>query len=184
MSVSREAGKRAKVAVKSNNPSIGAVGTCVGQMGGRIQAVIKELGNEKIDVLEWDQDPKRFIANALKPIKSNIAFDRLQRMREASKTGGALGNVSNIELDLLANSLGNIEQTSDPQVFYRNLVNIERIYTKILNDPVAFSLQEASSEEEFDRLLAEYRNQVGEAEEAGAANFSVGGQTYKIRPKR
>lgn len=69
MSVSREPGKRAKVAVKSNNASIGAVGTCVGHMGARIQAVIKELGFEKIDVLEWDENPKLFIANALKPAK-------------------------------------------------------------------------------------------------------------------
>lgn len=67
MSVAREPGKRAKVAVKTNNPAIGAVGTCVGQMGGRIQNVIKELGNEKIDVLEWDENPRLFIANALKP---------------------------------------------------------------------------------------------------------------------
>lgn len=73
MSVAREPGKRSKVAVKSNNPSIGAVGTCVGHMGGRIQSIIKELGQEKIDVLEWHDDPKYFIANALKPAKiSNV----------------------------------------------------------------------------------------------------------------
>lgn len=69
MSVAREPGKRAKVAVKSNNPTIGAVGTCVGPMGGRIQSIIKELGFEKIDVLEWDNDPVKFISNALKPAK-------------------------------------------------------------------------------------------------------------------
>lgn len=67
MSVAREPGVRAKVAVKTNNPSIGAVGTCVGQMGGRIQTIIKELGNEKIDVLEWHEDIKHFISNSLKP---------------------------------------------------------------------------------------------------------------------
>lgn len=68
-SVARDPGKRAKVAVTSNNPAIGAVGTCVGPMGSRIQSVIKELGAEKIDVLEWDEDPKKFIANAMKPAK-------------------------------------------------------------------------------------------------------------------
>lgn len=66
-SVSRVPGDRAKVAVKTNNPAIGAVGTCVGQMGNRIQSIIKELHNEKIDVLEWDDNIKKFIANALKP---------------------------------------------------------------------------------------------------------------------
>jgi N utilization substance protein A len=71
MAVSRDPGKRAKVAVKSNSPSIGAVGTCVGHMGTRIQAVTKELGREKIDILEWSDDPKTFIAHALKPAKIN-----------------------------------------------------------------------------------------------------------------
>jgi len=75
-SVARDPGKRAKIAVKSNSPTIGAVGTCVGQMGNRIQTIIKELGNEKIDVLEWDSSPKAFIANALKPAKiSQVIID-------------------------------------------------------------------------------------------------------------
>ncbi len=68
-SVSRDPGVRAKVAVKSNNPAIGAVGTCVGHMGGRIQTIIKELFGEKIDVLEWDEKPATFISNSLKPAK-------------------------------------------------------------------------------------------------------------------
>jgi len=74
MSVSREPGVRSKVAVKSNNPAIGAVGTCVGHMGTRIQTVTKELGREKIDVLEWSDEPKLFIANALKPAKVTDIF--------------------------------------------------------------------------------------------------------------
>lgn len=80
--VSREPGKRAKVAVKSHNPSVGAVGTCVGHMGGRIQSVIKELGYEKIDVLEWSENPRVFISNALKPAKiaQVIVTDESQRM--------------------------------------------------------------------------------------------------------
>jgi transcription termination/antitermination protein NusA len=69
MAIAREAGLRSKVAVRSNNSTVGAVGTCVGQMGGRIQAIIKELNGEKIDVLEWDEDPSKFISNALKPAK-------------------------------------------------------------------------------------------------------------------
>ncbi|MCP4050072.1 MAG: transcription termination/antitermination protein NusA [bacterium] len=71
ISVSREPGTRSKVAVKTNNPSIGAVGTCVGQMGSRIQPITKELFYEKIDVLEWNEDPKIFISNALKPAQIN-----------------------------------------------------------------------------------------------------------------
>jgi len=74
--ISRDAGKRAKVAIKTNNSAISAVGTCVGQMGGRIQAIIKEIGSEKIDVLEWDEDPGKFIANSLKPAQiSQVVID-------------------------------------------------------------------------------------------------------------
>lgn len=68
-SVARDAGSRAKVAVMSNNPDIGAVGTCVGKMGSRIQAVIREIGNEKIDIVEWSEDPEVLISNSLKPAK-------------------------------------------------------------------------------------------------------------------
>ncbi|MEK9658090.1 MAG: transcription termination factor NusA [bacterium] len=68
--VSRQAGERAKVAVVSHNPSIGAVGTCVGPMGGRIQTIIEELGGkERIDILEWNENIKTFISNSLKPAK-------------------------------------------------------------------------------------------------------------------
>jgi transcription termination/antitermination protein NusA len=69
MGVAREAGYRSKVAVKSNDSDIGAVGTCVGHMGGRIQNIVKELGNEKIDIIEWDEDTKTYIKNSLKPAK-------------------------------------------------------------------------------------------------------------------
>ena len=69
ISVSRDAGNRAKVSVKSNNENIGAVGTCVGHMGGRIQSIIKEINNEKIDILEWNDKTENYIANSLKPAK-------------------------------------------------------------------------------------------------------------------
>lgn len=69
INISREAGFRSKVAVKSNDSDIGAVGTCVGHMGGRIQNIVKELGNEKIDIIEWNEDTKKYIQNALKPAK-------------------------------------------------------------------------------------------------------------------
>lgn len=66
-SVSRDAGSRSKVAVYSKNPDIDPVGSCVGQKGIRIQNIINELNGEKIDVIEWDEDPAIFIAAALLP---------------------------------------------------------------------------------------------------------------------
>ena len=63
----REAGYRTKLAVHSNRDDVDPVGACVGLKGVRIQAVIKELEGEKIDILKYDPDPKRFIKNALSP---------------------------------------------------------------------------------------------------------------------
>ena len=66
-SISRDAGSRSKVAVYSTNENIDPVGSCVGQKGIRIQNIINELKGEKIDVIEWDEDPAVFISAALLP---------------------------------------------------------------------------------------------------------------------
>lgn len=67
--IAREAGKRTKIAVYSNDKKIGAVGTCVGHMGNRIQNIVRELGPERVDIIEWKNDPVAFINNALSPAK-------------------------------------------------------------------------------------------------------------------
>ena len=66
-SVSRDPGNRSKVAVYSPDPNIDPVGSCVGQKGVRIQNVINELNGEKIDVIEWNEDPSIYIASSLLP---------------------------------------------------------------------------------------------------------------------
>ncbi len=66
----REAGDRAKVAVHSLDPDVDPVGACVGLKGSRVQAIIRELKNEKIDIVRYDEDSSRFIANALNPAKA------------------------------------------------------------------------------------------------------------------
>lgn len=65
--IAREAGARSKVAVAARQPGIDPVGACVGMRGVRIQNVVNELGGEKIDVIEWSEDPAKFVANALSP---------------------------------------------------------------------------------------------------------------------
>ena len=67
--VSREAGSRSKIAVYSNNPDVDAVGACVGMNGARVNAVVDELYGEKIDIVEWNEDPAIFIEHALSPSK-------------------------------------------------------------------------------------------------------------------
>ena len=68
-SISREAGSRTKMAVWSNNSDVDAVGACVGMNGARVNAIVHELRNEKIDIINWSNDPARLIENALSPAK-------------------------------------------------------------------------------------------------------------------
>ncbi len=69
--VAREAGMRSKIAVVSNQDGVDPIGSCVGQKGIRIANIMNELGEEKIDIIEWDEEPEEFVANALSPAKVN-----------------------------------------------------------------------------------------------------------------
>ncbi|MCI7260089.1 MAG: transcription termination factor NusA [Selenomonadales bacterium] len=68
-SVAREPGNRSKIAVWSKDEAVDPVGACVGHRGLRVQAIVDELGSEKIDIVKWSEDPAKFIANALSPAK-------------------------------------------------------------------------------------------------------------------
>lgn len=68
-SIARDAGTRSKVAVSAEDDKIDPVGACIGQKGIRIQAVMNELNGERVDIIEWTEDPKEFIATALQPAK-------------------------------------------------------------------------------------------------------------------
>ena len=86
-SIAREAGSRTKIAVSSTQDGIDPIGACVGQRGTRVQTVMAEIGGEKIDIIEWDEDSVKFIANALSPAKIlNVQLD----MEEKSAKVGVL----------------------------------------------------------------------------------------------
>lgn len=75
-SISREAGSRTKIAVHSNEEDIDAMGSCVGPKGIRVQNIVNELNNEKIDIIKWSKLPEEYIANALSPAKVvNVDID-------------------------------------------------------------------------------------------------------------
>lgn len=81
--VAREAGLRSKVAVYSKESGIDPVGACVGPRGSRVRAVVSELRNEKIDIIQWDPDPARFIAKALSPARvREVYLDEDERQAE------------------------------------------------------------------------------------------------------
>ncbi len=74
VSLAREAGHRSKIAVKANDPSVNAKGACIGELGRRVRAVTEELAGEKIDIIDYDAELPRFVANALSPAKVTSSF--------------------------------------------------------------------------------------------------------------
>ena len=89
--VAREAGFRTKIAVWSNDPKVDPVGACVGLRGARVKNIVRELNNEKVDIIRWSEDPREFVKEALKP-----AEIRSITVNEAAK----VVNVTVDEIDL------------------------------------------------------------------------------------
>jgi N utilization substance protein A len=74
VSLAREAGHRTKIAVRANEPGVNAKGACIGELGQRVRAVTAELNNEKIDIVDYNQDLATFVANALSPAKVTSSY--------------------------------------------------------------------------------------------------------------
>ncbi len=92
-SIAREAGSRSKVAVSSNDNSVDAVATCIGVRGRKIQNITKELGEEKIDIIAWDEDPPTFLINALKNISIvNVVADHKTKSLDVVLTEENISN--------------------------------------------------------------------------------------------
>ncbi|MDI6023942.1 transcription termination factor NusA [Leucobacter sp. UT-8R-CII-1-4] len=82
VSLAREAGHRSKVAVRANQSGINAKGTCIGEMGRRVRAVMSELGEEKIDIVDYSPDLPTFVANALSPSKVTDVFMLNEQLKQ------------------------------------------------------------------------------------------------------
>jgi N utilization substance protein A len=83
MGATREPGSRAKIAVTSKDPDIDPVGACVGMKGSRVQSVVQELRGEKIDIIEYNPDPAKFVCNGLAPaVISKVVIDQANRLME------------------------------------------------------------------------------------------------------
>jgi transcription termination/antitermination protein NusA len=79
--IAREAGFRTKVAVWSSDPKVDPVGACVGMRGARVKNIVRELNNEKVDIIRWSEDPKEFVREALKPAElRSITVDEANKV--------------------------------------------------------------------------------------------------------
>ncbi len=135
--VAREAGERSKVAVESHDDRIDAVGACVGMKGVRIHAIVRELNNENIDVINYSSKPAVFIQRALSPAKlKSVEVD------EATKSATVL-----VDKDQVSLAIG------------RNGQNI-RLASKLTGFEI--NLIKEGGEEEYDMDLGEFREELGE----------------------
>lgn len=148
----REPGYRTKIAVYSNRDDVDPVGACVGLKGVRIQAIIKELEGEKIDILKYDPDPRRFIKNALSPaeVKDVIILDEAKRQ--------ALAIVSDSQFSLAIGKTGQNVRLANRLVDWNIDVKTESQYEEMdisSESRRAVSQlfgEDGSYEEEFSRI--------------------------------
>ena len=141
VSIAREAGDRAKVVVRSTDPNIDPVGTCVGPKGQRVQAIVNELKGENMDIVEWDEDPAVFIANSLNPAQvEDVIFD-IDNPKvctvvvpdyQLSLAIGKRGQNARLAAKLTAHKI-DIKSESDMEEFYANYdeSEVEEIVTEI-----------------------------------------------------
>lgn len=124
MAIAREAGSRTKMAVRANVPHVDPVGACVGINGTRVKNIVNELGNEQIDIVEWDDNPAQLIVNALSPAKvvSAVADEEEKKAKiivSEQQLSLAIGKSGqNVRLAAKLTGYGiDIKSEADPEAF-------------------------------------------------------------------
>ena len=130
--IARDAGSRSKIAVKTNDGRIDPVGACVGMRGSRVQAVSSELGNERIDIIIYDDNPAQLVINALSPAKvESIVMDEDSRSMDIA--------VNEDNLALAIGSRGqNIRLASKLVGWNLNIISNEEAEAKVKVDETEF----------------------------------------------
>lgn len=149
-SIAREAGSRTKIAVYSKNENVDALGACVGQNGYRVNVIVSELGGEKIDVINWSEDPREFIAAALSP--SKVLEVKLNEAEQSAKIV-----VPDHQLSLAIGKEGQNARLSAKLTGWRIDIKSEtqaRETNFLADEPEAEEVEVAEAAEELDALEA------------------------------
>lgn len=168
-SIAREAGARTKIAVYSADEHVDPVGSCVGQKGIRVTTVMSELGNEKIDIIEWSENPTEFISAALSPAKAldvqineaehtasvEVADDQLslaigkggQNVRLAAKLTGWRIDIKGRAGEIVSGSDGETVEVALPEENQTTETDINETQTEANTEAETLPEAEASSEE-------------------------------------
>ena len=163
MAIAREAGDRAKVAVRSRDKNIDPVGTCVGPRGQRVQAIVNELNGENMDIIEWNEDPVVFIQNALSPAQVlKVDFNE--------EAHACIVVVPDNQLSLAIGKRGQNARLAARLTTYKIDIKSESSYADDLEEQAALALEaqaaaEASQEDLAEELPAETLDQAVEVED-------------------
>lgn len=172
--VAREAGSRTKIAVAAADPDVDAVGSCIGQRGVRVQAVVDELNGEKIDIISWSDDPAELIMSALSPAKVEEVY-----INEAEKSAMAI--VPDYQLSLAIGRDGQNVRLAARLCGWK--IDIKSV-TQFNEAGAAFEEEEMPDEEVFEEEHAEadipYSGDEGTVVEADSDGivFTVYGEDY------
>jgi N utilization substance protein A len=167
-SISREAGSRTKIAVRSKNPNVEAIGACVGQNGYRVNVVVRELRGEKIDIINWSDEPHQFISAALNPSKTlAVVIDEENRSAkivvpdyQLSLAIGKEGQNARLAAKLTGYK---IDIKSDSQSRATGFVDLEDYFKE--GEPESFKKQAQEVQEQEEQIVTveEEQVQAGEA---------------------
>ena len=163
-SVAREPGRRSKIAVYSRDENVDCVGACVGPKGTRVQNIVTELQNEKIDIVKWDEDPAVYIANALSPATVvSVTVD------EAEKTSNVV--VPDYQLSLAIGKAGQNARLAAKLTNWKIDIKSESQAAELAEQKVD---EPAGEELDGDDLLADLAMpSAPEAEDAAAGNVET-----------
>ena len=163
-SVAREPGRRSKIAVYSRDENVDCVGACVGPKGTRVQNIVTELQNEKIDIVKWDEDPAVYIANALSPATVvSVTVD------EAEKTSNVV--VPDYQLSLAIGKAGQNARLAAKLTNWKIDIKSESQAAELAEQKVD---EPAGEELDGDGLLADLAMpSAPEAEDAAAGNVET-----------
>jgi N utilization substance protein A len=159
----RDPGSRAKIAVISKDSGIDPVGACVGMRGSRVQAVVQELGGEKVDIIPWSQDPATFVCNALAPAEvSKVVLDPDAKRIEVIVPDhmqhiaiGRRGQNVRLASQLTGWDIDIVSETEDSERRQREFRELTEMYTTALNvDEVIAQLLVTEGITSIDELAA------------------------------
>jgi len=174
--IAREAGFRSKIAVEAHQPGVDPVGSCVGLRGIRIQNIVNELNGEKIDIVEWHDDPTNFIAHALSPAQVvSVEVDEAERTatvvvpdRHLSLAIGKEGQNARLaakltgwRIDIKSASAAEAEKAPVEELVAEALIEEPEIEEQLLAEPVT----QAAEIEEYAEVLAPPEEEVARPEE-------------------